>query len=200
MPLFTRMAMLEGIEANRIIVGAYTDRDGGVCPMLAAHRNGGRTALGSFARAWDRYTGARRRPRPATTRELNTLRVMLEASIAIEQTPALEVPRRPSRETGERHRARELRGRLGWAWLRPFRRLDEYDRAMAELDLGVPGPDELDLGHDARPRGAEQIADRLGDVLGPDHLVLRDLTLDPVGHRGRHEARAERRDLNSLVR
>ena len=27
--------------------------------MLAAHRNGGRTSLASFARAWDRYTGAR---------------------------------------------------------------------------------------------------------------------------------------------
>jgi hypothetical protein len=32
--------MLEGIEANRIIVGAYSDRQGGICPMLAAHRNG----------------------------------------------------------------------------------------------------------------------------------------------------------------
>ena len=58
--------MLAGVEANRIIVGAYTDRDGGVCPMLAAHRNGGRTSLASFARAWDRYTDAPRAPRPAT--------------------------------------------------------------------------------------------------------------------------------------
>ena len=60
LPLRTREAMLEGIGANRIIVGAYTDRQGGVCPMLAAHRNGGRTSLASFARAWDRYTGAKR--------------------------------------------------------------------------------------------------------------------------------------------
>ena len=43
--------MLTGVEANRIIVGAYTDRKGGVCPMLAAHRNGGRTSLASFAHA-----------------------------------------------------------------------------------------------------------------------------------------------------
>ena len=49
MPLSTRVAMLEGIAASRIIVGAYTDRDGGVCPMLAAHRSGGRTSLASFA-------------------------------------------------------------------------------------------------------------------------------------------------------
>jgi hypothetical protein len=36
----------------------------GVCPMLAAHRNGGRTSLASFARAWDRYTKAGDGPRP----------------------------------------------------------------------------------------------------------------------------------------
>src|SRR3954452_10648012 len=81
MPQGTREAMLEAVEEDRIIVGAYTDGDGGVCPMLAAHRHGGRTNLASFAKAWDRYTGARRRPRPATPRELRTLRAMLEASL-----------------------------------------------------------------------------------------------------------------------
>src|SRR3954449_1258236 len=81
LPERTREAMLEGIDANEIIVGAYTDRRGGVCPMLAAHRHGGRTSLASFAKAWDHYTGARRRPRPATERELRTLRAMLEASL-----------------------------------------------------------------------------------------------------------------------
>src|SRR3954471_23888827 len=81
LPERTREAMLEGIDSNEIIVGAYTDHRGGVCPMLAAHRHGGRTSLASFAKAWDRYTGARRRPRPATQRELTTLRSMLEASL-----------------------------------------------------------------------------------------------------------------------
>jgi hypothetical protein len=90
LPVQTRKAMLTGVERNRIIVGAYTDRDGGICPMLAAHRNGGRTSLASFARAWDRYTGARGRPRPASERELTTLRAMLEASIMLAETPALE--------------------------------------------------------------------------------------------------------------
>jgi hypothetical protein len=144
--------MLEGIDANRIIVGAYTDRQGGVCPMLAAHRNGGRTSLASFARAWDRYTGARRRPRPATDRELITLRAMLEASIALDETPPLRDVPPPRRPTGERHRARELRYQPGWAWLRPFRRLDEYERALS--DLAVARSDELDLRHDAVGRGA----------------------------------------------
>jgi hypothetical protein len=148
--------MLEGIEANRIIVGAYTDRKGGVCPMLAAHRNGGRTSLASFARAWDRYTGARGRPRPASDRELGTLRAMLEASIALEETPSLsDFPAPTKRPTGERHRSRELRHRPGWAWLRPFRRLDEYERTLAQLeaargsDLGVARTDELELRDDA---------------------------------------------------
>jgi hypothetical protein len=129
--------MLGGIESNRIIVGAYTDRHGGICPMLAAHRNGGRTSLASFARAWDRYTGARGKARSATDRELNTLRTMLDASIAIDEVGSLaDVPRpkRRPRPTGETHRARELKLRAGWAWMRPFRRLDEYERALAELE------------------------------------------------------------------
>jgi hypothetical protein len=137
--------MLAGVEANRIIVGAYTDRDGGVCPMLAAHRNGGRTSLASFARAWDRYTDAPRAPRPATKRELNTLTAMLEASILLDETPALEPARRRLRRpTYERHRAAELRDRPGWAWLRPFRRLDEYERAVAELEQAAERSRELD--------------------------------------------------------
>jgi hypothetical protein len=130
--------MLDGIATNRIIVGAYTDRQGGVCPMLAAHRNGGRTSLASFARAWDRYTGAARRSRPATDRELNTLRAMLEASIGLEEVPSLQEVRRP-----------EPSYPMGWAWMRPFRRFDDYERALVELDLAVARPDELELGHDA---------------------------------------------------
>jgi hypothetical protein len=119
LPLQTRRAMLTGVESNRIIVGAYTDRSGGVCPMLAAHRNGGRTSLASFAHAWDRYTGARR-PRPATEREVGTLRAMLEASIALDELPALSDVAREA----QARRARRVR---------VFRRFDEYERAVAEL-------------------------------------------------------------------
>src|ERR671915_1922126 len=147
LPLQTRKAMLQGIDANRIIVGAYTDRQGGVCPMLAAHRNGGRTSLASFARAWDRYTRAPGRARPATDREVTTLRTMLEASIVLDETPALSGIERPRRRTGERHRARELKYQPNWSWMRPFRRLDEYEKALSEL--AVARADELDLRHDA---------------------------------------------------
>jgi hypothetical protein len=120
LPLQTRKAMLEGVEANRIIVGAYTDRKGGICPMLAAHRNGGRTSLASFAHAWDRYTGVRRRPRPASDRELHTLTAMLEASIALDELPDLEDV---VRETKKRRLPRL------------FQRFDEYERAVAELGV-----------------------------------------------------------------
>jgi hypothetical protein len=81
LPRHTREAMLRGIDSTRIIVGAYVDPgSGGVCPMLAAHRNGGRTDVASFARAWDEYTDARR-PRRATRREVRILREMLLDSL-----------------------------------------------------------------------------------------------------------------------
>jgi hypothetical protein len=119
LPRPTREAMLAGIDSNPIIVGAYTDGTGGVCPMLAAHRGGGRTSLASFARAWDSYTGARR-PRPASDRELHTLTAMLEASIALDELPALEDV------------AREVKKRR---LPRLFQRFDEYERAVAELGV-----------------------------------------------------------------
>src|SRR5687768_10554014 len=141
--------MLDAIEHNRIIVGAYTDRDGGVCPMLAAHRNGGRTSYASFAKAWDRYTRAGARSRPATERELTTLRSMLEGSLesdapdnttlgkAIadhrELTKERELRPLPA-DTGERNRMPELRKREGWAWTRLFRRYEDYEAAMAQLE------------------------------------------------------------------
>jgi hypothetical protein len=83
MPVTTREAMLEAVRANeRIIAGAYVDRQGGVCPMLAAHRQGGRTDFISFARSWDRFTRADGKSRPATPREVGILVAHLEASLA----------------------------------------------------------------------------------------------------------------------
>ena len=156
--------MLDAIEHNRIIVGAYTDRQGGVCPMLAAHRNGGRTSYASFARAWDLYTKASSRSRPATERELTTLRTMLEASLASDAPDGTtfdtaiaehhklqsQAPR-PKRDTGERNRTPELRKRHGWAWTRLFRRYEDYAAAMEQIEgrsgsgVDVARPDELDL-------------------------------------------------------
>ncbi len=84
LPRHTKVAMLRGISANRIIVGAYVDTaSGGICPMLAAHRNGGRTDVAAFARAWDEYTNPRR-PRRATRREVARLRSLLERSLELD--------------------------------------------------------------------------------------------------------------------
>ena len=82
MPVATREAMLRGVRENeRIIVGAYVDGLGGVCPMLAAHRCGGRTDFLSFAKSWDRFTRARGKAREATERELRILVAQLQASL-----------------------------------------------------------------------------------------------------------------------
>src|SRR5262245_2392114 len=82
MPARTKEAMLRGIRTNRVIVGAYVDKRGGVCPMLAAHRNGGRTNYGTFASAWDAYTGVKeRKPRRASRREVRALEGYLEMSL-----------------------------------------------------------------------------------------------------------------------
>ncbi len=136
MPAGTRQAMLEALEANPIIVGAYTDRDGGVCPMLAAHRNGGRTSFASFAEAWDRYTRAGDVARRATDREVRVLTTMLEASIATadgreaglladaisaHRTAQLDRARREEHEPKPIEPARD--------WRAAFRKLDEGDDA-----------------------------------------------------------------------
>jgi hypothetical protein len=182
LPRRTRIAMLDGMRDNEIIVGAYTDRtSGGICPMLAAHRNGGRTNLASFARAWDRFTAARR-PRLATQREVRALTAYLEHSLlrdeqggeslaAVAQriraergTAPAERPRRDTnrsrRPTGERHRGRELRRRRFWSWLRPTRRYDIFKRrlAAAEEQLSEQRADEIvERAPSSRPAERERV-------------------------------------------
>jgi hypothetical protein len=94
LPLLTRQAMLSAIQSEELIVGAYTDRRGRACPMLAAHRLGARTDVGAFPKAWDTFARASR-PRAATERELQILRALLQESVGeelgatvIEQAPA----------------------------------------------------------------------------------------------------------------
>lgn len=156
LPTGTRLAMLDSLDSERIIVGAYTDRSGGVCPMLAAHRNGGRTNFAAFARAWDRFTGVGKRPRRASVREVRALRSYLESSLLRDEqrdkslvelaaeirserreakaVEARESERTAARSTGERDRSPELRRRTGWAWLRPARSYDLYRQLLAEAE------------------------------------------------------------------
>jgi hypothetical protein len=126
LPYETRLAMLEGLERYEIIAGAYSDRSGGVCPMLAAHRCGGRTDLRGFARSWDRFTGAGR-ARRATERELRTLKAQLAQSVWNEDVRRHELTRIPAPETTEQ----APKGpRPGDAWLLPVRDWDEYRAAL----------------------------------------------------------------------
>jgi hypothetical protein len=119
LPLRSRIAMLAGIRSYRIIVGAYSDRVGGICPILAAHRRGGRTSFVSFARAWDRFAGAKR-ARPATARELRVLAAHLEASIAAERELDLGAAIAAHQALVRDRKAAEAR-RLGLGWLRSGR-------------------------------------------------------------------------------
>jgi hypothetical protein len=160
LPRGTRIAMLEGIRSNPIIVGAYSTRDG-ICPMLAAHRAGGRTNCIAFARTWDRFTlpGKRARPRRASRRELLILATHLEASLLADEAPVLGlagavaepglglaaaiaehrelVAARPApaarARPGDPDRSSELQRRSGWAWTRVFRRYDDYERAIEHV-------------------------------------------------------------------
>lgn len=160
LPVRTREAMLEGIRSNDIIVGAYSDRQGGVCPMLAAHRCGGRTSFVSFARSWDKFTGAKR-ARRATARELRILEGHLTASLfaetgrtelatAITEHAETRLARR-SRErqsftadlggaiaahqaTARDRRAREAASDGGWGFLKGRREAKDAERALARAE------------------------------------------------------------------
>jgi hypothetical protein len=172
LPHDTKIAMLDGIRGNAIIVGAYTNGDG-ICPMLAAHRAGGRTSVISFAKAWDRFAfrgTSRRDARRATERELLVLTSHLEASLLAAEGPDPDfgaaitehrelVSNRPAhgpagesepseparRRPGDADRSRELRKRHGWAWMRVFRRYDEYERALARLEQEQRAPAQREL-------------------------------------------------------
>jgi hypothetical protein len=108
MPVATREAMLRGVRnSERVIIGAYVDDRGGACPMLAAHRCGGRTDFLTFAKSWDRFTRAKLGRRVATPRELRILITQLEDSLS--QSSGLELD-----QAIREHRAlrgRRLRGR-----------------------------------------------------------------------------------------
>src|SRR5260221_17129 len=116
LPIETKQAMLVALDAETIVTGAYT-HDGGVCPMLAAHRRGGRTDRESFAHAWDRYTGASK-GRRASEREIRTLRCMLDASLL--EPVDIHAVERP---------------RPAWSVL--FRRWDTYAATIGPLEDGV---------------------------------------------------------------
>jgi len=165
--LVTREAMLDAVrcQATQLIAGSYVAPGGGVCPLLAAHRRGGRshdtsTTTSAFADVWDRFTGtATGESRPVNMAERRTLDGLLTASVARERLrrEALQRREREARgaiaqvragrgaglETllkteGDRNRAQELARRAGWAWLGAYRRYDHYKAAVAKALVAEP--------------------------------------------------------------
>ena len=86
LPERTRRAMLTGLMSNTVITGAFSDGSG-VCPMMAAHREGGRASAVSFPDAWDSFCGVHGRniTRAATQEEVSVLRAQLEQSLTSTQ-------------------------------------------------------------------------------------------------------------------
>ena len=122
----------------------------------ASYRSLGR---GTGSRSATRAIGVARR---ATERELLILRSHLESSLIAEDMPDQDLAaavaehrellarrrrrsgpagaaergaqdRRASERPGDRDRSKELRSRHGWAWLRVFRRYEEYEQALERV-------------------------------------------------------------------
>ncbi len=83
LPERTRQAMLVGLKNNTVIAGAFAGAKDGACPMMAAHREGGRTSCCTFPEAWDKFCGVHGRNivRPATEYEVMILCREIEASL-----------------------------------------------------------------------------------------------------------------------
>ena len=160
LPERTKLAMLEGIDANTIIVGAYTDRRGGVCPMLAAHRHGGRTEparvrarLGPLLRA---PSARGRRPSASSSCCKRAPRGQPVRRTSAASSAPRSPTTRPRRATRREREARGARPRLD---RRDASAPAEPSRARARARLAAreqpaAGLLEDDLRHDAAGREA----------------------------------------------
>jgi len=83
LPERTRKAMLHGLGNNTVITGAFAASGQGACPMMVAHREGGRTSCCTFPEAWDKFTGVYGRSivREATEYEVQILCEEIQASL-----------------------------------------------------------------------------------------------------------------------
>jgi hypothetical protein len=195
LPRHTREAMLTGIVSNPIIVGAYATGDG-ICPMLAAHRDGGRTNFIGFANAWDRFAsrdGKRDRIRRATARELRVLRAHLEASLLDDDAPLSDLGAARAEHDGlVRARERgEAIARKRAERAAPHPREDAGERVNMrnrerEARRGQPGDRDRRSELDSRPGWSwsrlvrryddyTRLLDHLDHSTHPDHS-------DPLGH------------------
>jgi hypothetical protein len=166
LPRTTREAMLEGIRTRPIIAGAYTDNRGGICPMLAAHRGGGRTSLLSFARSWDAFARTTR-VRRATWRELRVLEDLLVASLERETDLGAAIAAHRASAAGRAevvHEPQQAQGGEGPGEeaIRPRHRVVVQDDLRAILDGGFDGL--FTVARLPQPEAAEGGGDEPADV------------------------------------
>lgn len=156
LPERTRKAMLVGLANNTVITGAFTG-GGGVCPMMAAHRAGGRTSCVSFPEAWDRFTGVAGRQiiRPATQHEVATLRAQIEASLEPSASETSSLFAEAIADHKRTVEARRRRSRFGGP----------------AVDLVAAIDDHMSTARKRRSREAEEVG---LDWLFEDTLVLPD--------------------------
>jgi hypothetical protein len=118
LPRETREGLLAALDEETLLTGAYSSRDGGLCPMAAAHRRGPRGDAHAFVRAWDRFCGVKPgEGRRATQHELATLRAHVVASLLDEEPGALGEAISEHQALARERRAREA-SHTGSDWLR----------------------------------------------------------------------------------
>lgn len=170
LPESTRKAMLIGLGNNTVIAGAFDGGDG-VCPMMAAHREGGVTRCASFPEAWDRFTGVYGRSiiRKATQYEVDILRGLIQESLQpkaasdlaaaiAEHKASVEVSRREAEQASRKRRLRITGGEL--------------------FDLGGVIEEHRESARQRRSREAEQVG---LDWLFEETLVLpEDFGVEPA--------------------
>jgi hypothetical protein len=118
LPRETREGLLAALDEEVILTGAYSSRDGGLCPMAAAHRRGPRSEAHAFARAWDRFCGVKPgEGRRATAHEVAALRAHVLASLLDEDPAPLRDAIADHQALARERRAREASS-TGVDWLR----------------------------------------------------------------------------------
>ncbi len=176
LPERTRQAMLIGLQNNTVITGAFTGAEG-ICPMMAAHREGGRTTCVSFPEAWDKFTGVYGRAitRQATEYEVGILRMEIKASLdqPVESPLGEAIAEHTAMVEGRRRRDRLSAGRpvdLGGA-IHEHEGAKRRDRLFAGTPIDLGGAIE-DYKSAARRRRSDEATETGLDWLFEETLVL----------------------------
>lgn len=174
--------MLVGLHNNTVITGAFS-AGGGACPMLAAHREGGRTSACSFPEAWDTFTGVAGRQivRPATEYEVLILRREIEASLQPAGPSELGEAIEEYRASVEARRRAELAVEQEASTAQDAPAAQEAPAETRRRRLRITGGERIDLGEaiaehksTARSRRSREAESTGLDWLFEQTLVLPD--------------------------